>query len=887
MGIKTFAVLALVICSHNGLNAQQGKQTHSAQTNNLVYVDREGVLRWTKTNREAAFFGVNYTVPFAYSYRAHKALHADLEKAIQQDVYHLARLGVDAFRVHVWDTEISDSLGKLLENDHLRLYDFLLAELEKRNIRIIITPIAFWGNGYPERDERTPGFSRVFGKGRATSNDTAIRAQENYLHQLFRHVNPYTHHTYRDDPDVIAVELNNEPSHSGPKSGVTDYINRLAAAIRSVGWTKPLYYNISQSPYYADAVAKANIDGVSFQWYPTGLTAGFTQKGNYLPNVDRYAIPYDTIPRFRNKSRMVYEFETADVSQSDLYPAMARSFRTAGFQWVTQFAYDPMALAYANTEYNTHYLSLPYTPSKAISLLIASEVFHTLPRSESYGAYPADSVFGAFHVSYREDLSEMNTAAKFYYTNNTYTKPLNSQTLTNIAGVGSSPVVFYQGSGAYFLDKVQDGLWRLEVMPDVIYVRDPFGKSSPEKEVTRVQWDNNPMRINLPDLGEGFTIKGLNDGNDYSGASGADGFRIRPGTFLLVRGSGVTSGRSGGSSAGSGGRGAVTGSADINGAVTVNGVLGMNEFVAPQPYSTEMFLRHEPFAEVSAGRSFTISADAAGIDTGRIFVQIGRVGDRQPRMIPMVRKTATAFTAEVPADLVTPGELNYRIIMEKGVDYAVFPGDLKGNPFAWDNYHDETWKTFVAAENGRLELFDPTGDQNAWLYPGFRRNFQSAYITGEVPGRLILKLAATELSGDHTIGFQYGFTEKLKGRKPELVSFDQLVIRAKTDGTQPVKAKITLTDGDGFSYAAYLTLSNNFQDIKVPLNDMTPDSAWIMPRPYPGFQPLWFQAGGMPPPFTLAAMEKIQVAIGGDIPASEFHQPYDLEVASIWLQKSK
>ena len=64
---------------------------------NPVYVDKSGVLRWTRNHSEAAFFGVNYTVPFAYGYRSHKALKADLEKAIDNDVYHFARLGVDAF----------------------------------------------------------------------------------------------------------------------------------------------------------------------------------------------------------------------------------------------------------------------------------------------------------------------------------------------------------------------------------------------------------------------------------------------------------------------------------------------------------------------------------------------------------------------------------------------------------------------------------------------------------------------------------------------------------------------------------------------------------------------------------------------------------------------
>lgn len=829
--------------------------------NNLVYVDKTGVLRWTKTHQEAAFFGVNYTAPFAYSYRAHKALRVDLETAIRQDVYHMARLGLDAFRVHVWDTEISDSLGNLLENDHLRLFDFLLAELEKRHIKTIMTPIAFWGNGYPEWDERTPGFSRVFGKGRATVNDTAIRAQENYLKQLFKHVNPYTHHTYVEDPDVIAVELNNEPSHSGPKAGVTDYINRLAAAMRGAGWTKPLYYNISQSPYYGDAVARANIDGVSFQWYPTGLVAGEEQRGNFLPNVDRYVIPYDTIPEFRNKSRMIYEFETADVLKSYMYPAVARSFRTAGFQWVTQFAYDPMALGYANTEYQTHYLSLPFTPGKAISVLIASEVFHTQPRGKSYGVYPGDSVFDAFHVSYREDLSEMNTAAKFLYTNNTASQPVDARALTNIAGVGSSPVVHYAGTGAYFLDKVAEGVWRLEVMPDAVHIRDPFERASPEKEVTRIQWDTNPMDILLPDLGTGFSIRGLNTGNDYTGVSGADGFGIRPGTYLLLRP----------------GKTAPAGKPGI-------GVIGLDEYAAPLPYDTGVYLRHEPFAEVSAGKPFTLSAEVVGVDTGSVSIQIGRLGGRQQTMIPMVRQNATSFTATVPAGLATPGELEYRMIVRKGTHIAVFPGGWKGDPFAWDNVHDDTWKTLVASPDGRLAIFDPTTDHDAWIYPGFRRGFTTSYTTGEAPGRLVLGLAVTGDPGraqDRMIGFQYGFAGKLRGREAELSSFDQLVIRAKTSGPASVRAKITLTDANAFSYSAYIMLGSAFQDIQVPLNQMTPDSSWLMPRPYPGFQPLWFTAGGTPPPFTLSAMEKMQMTVGEGQGAS------DMDIESVWLQKSK
>lgn len=828
------------------------------KSNHLVYVDKQGILRWTKGNSEASFFGVNYTTPFAYSYRAQKAMGIDLEKAIRQDVYQLARLGLDAFRVHVWDTEISDTAGNLLENDHLRLFDFLLSELEKRQIRIIITPIAFWGNGYPERDEITPGFSRKYGKGRATSNDTAIFAQENYLHQFLKHVNPYTKSTYGNDPNVIAIELNNEPSHSGPKSGVTTYINRLATAVRSEGWTKPVYYNIAQSPYYADAVAKAEINGVSFQWYPSGLVANQEVKGNFLPHVDHYHIPFDTIPEYHNKSKMVYEYDAADVLASYLYPAIARSFREAGFQWATQFAYDPTALAFANTEYQTHYLNLAYTPSKAISLMIASRVFHQIPRLKHFGDYPSDSVFDAYRVSYRNDLSEMNSEQEFYYSNSTQSTPLNAGKIQHLAGVGNSQLVQYEGTGAYFLDKISAGVWRLEVMPDAIHIRDPFERASPKKEVTRIQWQSNTMQIMLPDLNSGFSVQALDSGNNFSTSVVGNHFKIQPGTYVLT----------------------VPGKTLSSNTERI-GVIGINEYGGPKSSGSGIFLRHEPLETVIAGRAFTLRAEIVGLDsTSKILVRINKYGG-QSRTIPMLKESFPVYAAEVPADFVNSGVLNYQIILKKGSDFTVFPGNHQGDPFSWDNNNIDTWQTFVVPENSKLEIFDPAKDKTAKVYPVFKRGFQTSYIGSIEPGHLILKLSANELSDDHTFGFQYYFADKLKGRMLE--SFKKMVIKVRATGSYPVNAKITLINKDAFSFSVPVTLTDSFRNIVIQWSDLRVDSMLLLPRPYPGFQPLWFKASGTSQ-FKLSDAEKIEVTLGTDILPNEFKKPYGFEMESIWLE---
>lgn len=68
----------------------------------------------------------------------------DPKEAMQNDVYHFARLGFDLYRVHVWDTEISDSLGNLIQNEHLDAFDYLLWLLKDKGFNAIITPIAFW-----------------------------------------------------------------------------------------------------------------------------------------------------------------------------------------------------------------------------------------------------------------------------------------------------------------------------------------------------------------------------------------------------------------------------------------------------------------------------------------------------------------------------------------------------------------------------------------------------------------------------------------------------------------------------------------------------------------------------------------------------------------------
>ena len=860
------AICLFFIINILGTNAQ----SLSTDKKQLIYIDNKGVIRSTTNNEEVSFFGVNYTTPFAFAYRAHKYLGVSHEKAIEQDVYHLARLGIDAFRVHVWDIEITDSLGNLLQNEHLRLFDFLIAKLKERNIRILLTPIAYWGNGYPEKDIHTNGFSNYYNKDQAYRNPEAIAAQENYLKQILTHVNPYTHQTYCDDPDIIGIEVCNEPSHSGESKLTTDFINKMVEACRSVKWDKPIFYNTSQnSPDFSDAMLEANINGGTFQWYPAGLVRGHELQGNFLPYVDKYNIPFRDNPRFKHMAKAVYEFDAADILKSYMYPAIARSFKEAGFQWATQFAYDPLAEAYSNSEYQTHYLNLAYTPSKAISLLIASKAFHKIPLNKSYGSYPNDTAFDVFRVSYMQSCSEMNSEDEFYYSNNTNTKPININKLKHVAGYGSSPVVRYKGYGAYFLDKLENGIWRLEIMPDAINILDPFEKPSLKKEVTRIEWKNQSIEIYLPDLGNDFSIKGINSGNTYAGTASGSGFEVYPGSYLIIRKGLKNNTWKPGS---------------------IYGNIHIDEFVAPKSFSNSPFVVHKPFLEVTAGKPSIITAKVVGIDTMDKVVLVIGTNPWTLKNIPFVRKSIYDFEATIPADVLYEGLLSYRILIEKGNKYITFPDNYPGNPTDWDCIDKEFYTSMIPESISPLEIFDATND-----FDNIERSFHNwgkndksiGLVSTAIPGRMAIKVYAKNLKdNEHTICFRSFFGDKLKGRISEISKYDEILLRARVSDASSIKLKIMLIAKDGASYSAFAYIDKEFKDYHIPINSFVPDSMVLIPRPYPGFLPFLFKADMKNNKLELSNTEVMEIAVGPGMKESEYSRPVEFEIEYVWFNKS-
>ncbi len=861
-----------------------------AQPSASAYVDGAGVLRWSGSGREIAQFGVNYTAPFAFSFRAHERLGIPITTAIDADVYHMARMGLDAFRVHVWDRQISDAQGNLLDNAHLKAFDYLVARLEERGIKIILTPLLFGDANYPEAHGAATdeGFSAKYGKQGSLENRESWPLQERYLAQFISHVNPQTKMALKDDPDVIGFEICNEPGHF-EYALTLEYINTMTKAIRDTGCQKPVFYNMSHGLPVAQAYLDSNVQGGTFQWYPSSLVAGHEQLGNFLPYVEDYPIPFADNPKFKTKAKIVYEFDSADIGRSYIYPAMARSFRTAGVQFATQFAYDPMYLAPFNTEYQTHFLNLAYAPQKALSMKVAAEAFRRIPRFKSYGAYPQDTSFEGVRISYAEDLAEIALPEEFFYTNSTSTRPPSSADLQHVAGYGSSPVVAYPGRGAYFLDRLAPGVWRLEVMPDAVWVSDPFAKASPKKQVVRIAWNEWPMRIELPDLGPDFTATALNRDNSFSGRAQEDTLMVRPGAYLLTR-SGLAS--------------KLTGEDRWEN-------IRLGEFVAPPASVDRTYVLLNPVTEASAGRDLRLAATvfsnepvqkvtlvaylprpleeraarpAAGArqQPGGGFVPgPGAPGSGGPLVVDMVPAEGFGYAADIPGAKLVPGTLRYFVVVQGPHGPTTFPSEFAGMPTDWD-FYGNPWEARIVRAASPILLFDAAKD--APLITNQSRERRYAVVPSDQPGSSSIEVMARDLDlGEHDESLRFFFRDKVAYRKSELEGATRIVMYGRSATPKPCTVQLAIITDDGIAYGATVAVGPEPDRYSVPVSALSKVPSPNIPHGYPVFLRYWSDIR-TDIPLDLKHAESILISIGPGIPPSEYGEAHGAQIERIWLE---
>jgi hypothetical protein len=496
---------------------------------------------------------------------------------------------------------------------------------------------------------------------------------------------------------------------------------------------------------------------------------------------------------------------------------------------------------------------------------------------KNFGRYPANNSFDDFRVDYENDLAEMVAEKKFFYTNNTTSLPPSPQSLEEIAGFGNSVIVKYEGLGAYFLDRLQEGVWRLEVLPDAIAVRDPFERANFQKHVTVIGWKQWPMTVGLADLGENFNIHGLNDGNEAKFISTNKTFAVSPGVYLLVK------------------KGA-----------TVNFKrndkwrnITLNEFVAPPPSIKKTDVLHIPVAELLAGSACKVDARVVAVKEPE-WVRLVVFGRRfQAVVLPMNKVKGYDYSATIPDSLTREGYLNYYISVKEGGSITTYPSEVSGLPASWDYYDKNSYRVPVVAATKPVYLFDAVNDIDQMT-----RHFSSIYAGRKWVGDSYLSPANEEGKAELMLNVEKLYTEdpeyktrekihdctfsqytgkKISARKQNLPAMKELIFKGRALNGKPCRIQLALVMKDGSAYGGIITAGISSGDYSLLLADLKPVKYVLMPRPYPTFLPYYFDNKSTKN-FDLSEVESIQFSIGPGIPENELEQKHGIAIESVRLQ---
>src|ERR1700722_12888349 len=795
-----------------------------------VYLDHAGVVRWRDSHQEVALYGANYCLMSGSDYRMAGLVAADRKAMIDEDMAQFARMGWTALRLCSWgDWENADQQGNLIVNEHVDLLDYLIARARERGIYILLTPIHTYNPAFADQvnaPTTNTGFSRYFERTEMGTNPTSIAAQANYIGQLLNHVNRYTGVAIKNEPAILFVEMINEPVHHPQDlAGSVNYINTLVHAVRATGSKQITFFNVSQDFAIAPAIRQSRVDGVSFGWYPTGLVAGRTLQGNFLQAVDAY--PDMLRPELTGRPRIVYEFDQADLLSGYLYPAMARTFRSVGAQFATMFAYDMLQTAPFNLGWQTHFLNLVHTPRKAVSAVIAAEAMRRLPRMQSYGRYPDNLAFGDFRVSYQDDLSELNADDAFMNAGSTPDRPRNPAALNRIVGFGASGVVDYEGSGAYFLDKVRTGVWRLEVYPDQVLVRDPFEQPQPDKIVSRLLYRAWPMGLQLPDLGAQFLATPVNVPADRAAGArrAVNGVvTVEPGVWLLS-------------------------SADAVDRTTLPARIarvGFDEFHVNPPVAYPDFIQSLAAREYPAGSPIEIRARVSNNvlpDEVRLWMRpAGMASFGKP--IAMHRLRGNDYGVVLPADAVSPGLHEYLVSAQSGERVTTFPGGAPRQPGVWPFRAEQVWSFRVTPAATPLRLLNPGEDylRLSFVRPGEQYRIPFFQIVpGQSDDESALSLSLPDLGKDTPARYAAVLYvgDATAARRAEAPRAQSLEVTLRAVGGARKSIEVTLIEQDGSAWSTPIVVGSAWSTITVPLAQLHISRSIHIPSPFPGSWDYW------------------------------------------------
>jgi hypothetical protein len=509
-----------------------------AQTNKLIYV--KGGRLYHPDGKEVAMWGVNLQPCLSWEYNARMKKAgipkdaATWKKMTDESLAELELLGCKVIRCHLTPADFTDEKGNLVETIYLDLLDYMITETHKRGMYSYISFINHMGSGEVPNSFMHSKKDKFDFRAEWMLNEEVIGSSKNYITQLLNRKNPYSELEYKSDTSIALWEIINEPryykyeefkktpySHAYTawlkkrnlkdnqesyliyrKQSVLKYINGIYETIRATGDEHPITWNCNWNRMILghedvfEAIAESKVEVVSFCNYPGQNVV----KSPYQENpedLSRYDFTewyqkfygdkdyYGWVLRddFKNKAKVVYEFETFYNQSAYLYPAMADFMRAMGVQMAAMWHYSMPA--YAQEVMGSHVLNLKCTPKKAAAFAVAAKIFENTPILQPYHvASPLEHQSDKFTYSYANNMSLYSDNEFYYYSNGVEDKITlkPSKNVKEVFGYGTSSLISYEGTGNYYFT-ISEKEIELHIQPDVIHHTEQWRRTKEKDDV--------------------------------------------------------------------------------------------------------------------------------------------------------------------------------------------------------------------------------------------------------------------------------------------------------------------------------------------------------------------------------------------------------------------
>ncbi len=194
-----------------------GKFKTPFRVNDGIIVDAEG--------RKVKLWGVNYYAPFNHNFYNIEELGKDHSVAIDEDIRHFKLMGVDLVRMHLYEREITDRNGNIVENKNMAVLDYLIDQCEKNDIYLMICPTVWWNTvnnqimqerfyAYWWIDAQEAfGFTNFYSCDAMLWDPEAIACQKRYFEGLLSRPSTVSGRRLGDHANIVVFELFNEPRY--------------------------------------------------------------------------------------------------------------------------------------------------------------------------------------------------------------------------------------------------------------------------------------------------------------------------------------------------------------------------------------------------------------------------------------------------------------------------------------------------------------------------------------------------------------------------------------------------------------------------------------------------------------------------------------------------